>query len=74
MSRPLANQVAIVTGASRGIGRGIALKLASQGAAVGIVYQSAEDAAQKVLPFCVWYKKCQLTQIPLFSCICNLCV
>jgi 3-oxoacyl-ACP reductase-like protein len=57
MSRPLANQVAIVTGASRGIGRGIALKLASQGAAVGIVYQSAEDAAQQVLAFCVWYKK-----------------
>jgi NAD(P)-dependent dehydrogenase (short-subunit alcohol dehydrogenase family) len=72
MSRPLANQVAIVTGASRGIGRGIALKLASQGAAVGIVYQSAEDAAQQVLPCCVWYKKCQLTHVPLFSRICIL--
>jgi NAD(P)-dependent dehydrogenase (short-subunit alcohol dehydrogenase family) len=48
MSRPLANQVAIVTGAAKGIGRGIALKLASLGADVGIVYNSSAAAAEQV--------------------------
>ena len=37
---------AIVTGASRGIGRGIALKLASQGYDVAISYNSREDEAK----------------------------
>jgi 3-oxoacyl-[acyl-carrier protein] reductase len=39
----------LVTGASRGIGRGIALAFAQAGADVAITYQSNEAAAQEVL-------------------------
>jgi 3-oxoacyl-[acyl-carrier protein] reductase len=42
MSKPLSNKVAIVTGASRGIGRAIALKLAGDGAAVMLAAGNAE--------------------------------
>jgi 3-oxoacyl-[acyl-carrier protein] reductase len=38
-------KIALVTGASRGIGRGIARRLALEGAAVAINYRSDEDAA-----------------------------
>jgi NAD(P)-dependent dehydrogenase (short-subunit alcohol dehydrogenase family) len=48
MPRPLENQVAIVTGAAKGIGRGIALKLASLGATIGIVYNSSSVLAEQV--------------------------
>jgi 3-oxoacyl-[acyl-carrier protein] reductase len=41
----LANAVALVTGSSRGIGKSIALKLASLGAAVGICGRDAEALA-----------------------------
>src|SRR5262245_3095977 len=41
--------VAIVTGGSRGIGRGICLALARQGYAIAINYASNEDAAQETL-------------------------
>lgn len=47
MSR-LEGKAAIVTGASRGIGRSIALELARAGAKVALVYQSNEAKAQAV--------------------------
>jgi NAD(P)-dependent dehydrogenase (short-subunit alcohol dehydrogenase family) len=46
---------ALVTGSSRGIGRGIALKLAESGAKVAIHYFANEDAAKKTL---AGVKKC----------------
>jgi len=45
----LKNKKALVTGASRGIGRGIALALATQGADVIINYYSKKDEAEKVV-------------------------
>ena len=44
----LEGKVAVVTGASRGIGRAVALKLASQGAAVVINYNGSADRAEEV--------------------------
>jgi dehydrogenase/reductase SDR family member 1 len=61
VERPLAGRVALVTGASQGIGRGIALELAERGATVYVTARSAagldETAAQikelggEALPF-----------------------
>ncbi len=46
--RRLPDQVAIVTGASRGIGRAVALALASEGAKIVVNYASSSEAAQQV--------------------------
>ena len=45
----LADKIAIVTGGSRGIGRGIALELAKRGATVVVNYNSNGDAADEVV-------------------------
>ncbi|HET9051526.1 MAG TPA: 3-oxoacyl-[acyl-carrier-protein] reductase [Candidatus Dormibacteraeota bacterium] len=45
---PLAGRVALVTGASRGIGRATALALANAGAAVAVGYGTRSDAADEV--------------------------
>ncbi len=45
----LANKVAVVTGASKGIGAGIAKSLAAEGAAVVVNYASSREGADKVV-------------------------
>src|SRR6476660_1601801 len=48
-SRKLAGKVGIVTGASKGIGAGIAKYLATEGAAVVVNYASSKEGADKVV-------------------------
>jgi 3-oxoacyl-[acyl-carrier protein] reductase len=43
------NRAALITGGSRGIGRGIALRLGQEGARVAIAYRSNKGAAQQTL-------------------------
>src|SRR5260370_39282822 len=45
----LSGKVAIVTGASKGIGAGIALAMGREGAAVAVNYNSGEPGARKVV-------------------------
>jgi glucose 1-dehydrogenase len=47
--RRLAGKFALITGASRGIGRAVAVRFAAEGAAVGINYSGSEDAARETL-------------------------
>lgn len=48
-AEPLAGQVALVTGASRGIGRSIAVELVRRGADVGLVQRgAAEDVVEEI--------------------------
>jgi 3-oxoacyl-[acyl-carrier protein] reductase len=49
MSKTLEGKIALVTGGSRGIGAGIAKRLASDGASVAITYTQGADAAASVV-------------------------
>ena len=53
--KKLENRVAVITGGSRGIGKGIALEFAKQGANIVISYLSNQDAAKATAAECEAY-------------------
>ena len=57
----LSGKTAVITGASRGIGAAIALKLASMGANIAAIYAGNRDAAQEVC--CACREKCGVAAI-----------
>src|SRR5262249_31436616 len=62
METPLAGRVAVVTGASRGIGKGIALELGAAGATVYVTGRTV-DAGQHPLPGTVGETAAEVTEL-----------